>query len=496
MWENWTRDDEAFAVLVRPFTDNDFVFLVEQFGILGQTGRAPLRVVKTTSEASFRGHFQARLTEREEYSTFLGLLEANARIPELPFVGFSVDSDDPKSYDRIQAFLYNPLRQEGDRLLPANPGRPLSHAAISIDEARRIWEEQPQGGAAVEEVAEPAVAGPARLVDPPVPVDPLMAILQQMNQNHAEIKGKIEAQKQELKQEWKSSLADAVQEHVDPLRHQMKSFHERLSILEGTAAKPGTSGAAIPTGPASAPPGLSLTSEFSFPDSTRAVEVQAKLNKWANPAARDVKLVERTLNRDKKLGISEFRSSEINREPLQLSLGDGNTLAIQNGRKSTFQGWEDFLMAIRNFMEILQTAGLVSISEGNRYDSGLASLRSVLSIQQIAAVHDAFRLELIDKNSWDFAAGIPQWLIATAGGYARGPQGQQQQQQSGHNFKGNCNYCHEYGHKKVNCPKAKTKESNSGGKPQPDGPGGRPQPFPAHPSTGVKEEGSSCAVSF
>ncbi len=150
--------------------------------------------------------------------------------------------------------------------------------------------------------------------------------------------GKIEAQQQELKQELKSSVADAVQEHVEPLRHQMKSMHERLSILEGTVAKPGTSSTAIPPGPASAPPVLSLASEFSFPENTRAVEVQAKLNKLANPAARDVKLVERTLNRDKKLGISEFRSLEIKREPLQLSLGDRNTLAIQNGRKSTFQG--------------------------------------------------------------------------------------------------------------------------------------------------------------
>ncbi len=69
-------------------------------------------------------------------------------------------------------------------------------------------------------------------------------------------------------------------------------------------------------------------------------------------------------------------------------------------------------------MEILQTAGLVSISEGNRYDSILTSLRSVLSIQRIAAVHGAFQLELIDKNSWDFVVGIPQWLIASAGGFA------------------------------------------------------------------------------
>ncbi len=184
------RKVDNLAVLVRPFTDNDFVFLVEQFGILGQTGRAPLRVVKTTSEASFRGHFQARLTEKEEYSAFLGLQDPNARIPELPFMGFSVDSEDPKSYDRIQAFLYNPLRQEGDRLLPANPGRPLSHAAISIDEARRIWEEQPRDGAEV--VVENEIAGPAPNLDPPMPIDPLMAILQQMNQNHAEINGKFE----------------------------------------------------------------------------------------------------------------------------------------------------------------------------------------------------------------------------------------------------------------------------------------------------------------
>ncbi len=120
MWENGTRDDETFAVLVRPFADNDFVFLVEQFGILSQTGRAPLRVFKTTSEASFRGHFQATLTEQAEYSRFLGLREQNARIPEQPFVRFSVDPDDPKSYDSIQAFLYNPLRQKGEKLLPAN----------------------------------------------------------------------------------------------------------------------------------------------------------------------------------------------------------------------------------------------------------------------------------------------------------------------------------------------------------------------------------------
>ncbi len=44
-------------------------------------------------------------------------------------------------------------------------------------------------------------------------------------------------------------------------------------------------------------------------------------------------------------------------------------------------------MAIRNFMEILQTAGVFSISEGNRCDSGLASPRSIPAIRQIAAVH-------------------------------------------------------------------------------------------------------------
>ncbi|MCP3664514.1 MAG: hypothetical protein GY696_18830, partial [Gammaproteobacteria bacterium] len=230
MWENWTRDDETFAVLVRPFTDNDFVFLVEQFGILSQTGRAPLRVVKTTSEASFRGHFQARLTEREEYSTFLGLQGANARIPELPFVGFSVDSEDLKSYDRIQAFLYNPLRQEGDRLLPANLGRPLSHAAISIDEARRVWEEQ-EDGAAVEEVPEPAVvpviAGPAPNVVPPMPENPLMALMQQMNDNingkFSGLDGKFEEQKKVLESELRPMKSDIVK-----LFEVTKSVQERL----------------------------------------------------------------------------------------------------------------------------------------------------------------------------------------------------------------------------------------------------------------------------
>ncbi len=70
---------------------------------------------------------------------------------------------------------------------------------------------------------------------------------------------------------------------------------------------------------------------------------------------------------------------------------------------------------------IPQTAGLVGIAEGNRYVYGLAMLQSILPVQQIAAVHDTFRLELIDKDSWDFAAGIPQWLIASAGGSVRVP---------------------------------------------------------------------------
>ncbi len=199
---------------------------------------------------------------------------------------------------------------------------------------------------------------------PPEPANPLVALMQQTNDNingnfsgldrkFETLDGKIEAQKQELKQELKSSLADAVQEHVEPLRHQMKSMLERLSILEGTTAKPGTSSTVIPPGPASAPPGLSLAS--SFPDSTGAVEVQSKLNKWANPAARDVKLVKRnwaspnSVRRRSTGNTCNYRSVT-------------GTLALQNGRKSTFQGWEGFRIVIRNFMEILQTVGLVSIS--------------------------------------------------------------------------------------------------------------------------------------
>ncbi len=67
--------------------------------------------------------------------------------------------------------------------MPADLNNPLSHPAISIDEARRIWEEQPEEGVAMEEAAEPTVAGPTRLVDPPEPVNPLVALMQQMNDN-------------------------------------------------------------------------------------------------------------------------------------------------------------------------------------------------------------------------------------------------------------------------------------------------------------------------
>ncbi len=66
--------------------------------------------------------------------------------------------------------------------MPANPNNPLSHAVISIDEDKRIWEEQPEDEAAVEEQPTDAgavIAGPAALVDPPMPVDPLMAFMQQ-----------------------------------------------------------------------------------------------------------------------------------------------------------------------------------------------------------------------------------------------------------------------------------------------------------------------------
>ncbi len=68
-----------------------------------------------------------------------------------------------------------------------------------------------------------------------------------------------------------------------------------------------------------------------------AVEAQSKLNKWANPAMRDVKLVERTLNRDNKLGFSEFRPSEINREPLRREhTGDSEWMEIHVSRLGRF----------------------------------------------------------------------------------------------------------------------------------------------------------------
>ncbi|MCP3662315.1 MAG: hypothetical protein GY696_07430, partial [Gammaproteobacteria bacterium] len=155
--------------------------------------------------------------------------------------------------------------------------------------------------------------------------------------------------------------------------------------------------------------------------------------------------------------------------------------------QNLFHDWEEFDMTVRNFMEIPQTAGLFGIAEENRYFYGHAILRSILPAQQIAAVHGSFRLELIDKYSWDFAAGIPQCLIASAGGFARDNIGQQQQ--SGQNFEGNCNYCHQYGYMKGSCPRKKEKEAKDvpGGRPQPVGPGGISQPFPDSPSPGGSE---------
>ncbi|MCP3663140.1 MAG: hypothetical protein GY696_11700, partial [Gammaproteobacteria bacterium] len=348
MWENWRKDDKDFAILIRPYTDNDFPFLVEQFGILGQNGRTLLRVAKTTTEASFRGHFQARLTECREYSEFLGLQGHNAKIPEHAFVGFSVDPENPKKYDRIQAFLHNPLRQEGDKLMPADSGKSLSHAAIPIVEARRIWDGQREDEAAedtrVEGVDKPAdttIAITSPHTDPPMPMDPLMAILQQvtaLNGKFTALDGRFEEQRQQLLAEQKKVLEDQtsqIQAELRPIQSDITGLYERqkkmeleLAALKAGQTIKGTNNTAIP--PSSAPPILDIASE------SPALRIQRALNKFQNPAARDERLVQRTIDFDTKLRLDEFRPAQLHREDIQLSLGNGQSLMIQNTRANRF----------------------------------------------------------------------------------------------------------------------------------------------------------------
>ncbi len=56
--------------------------------------------------------------ESSPYAEFLGLTEQNAKLPEIPFIGFSLDPENPKSYELMQAFLYCPRKKEGSRRRP------------------------------------------------------------------------------------------------------------------------------------------------------------------------------------------------------------------------------------------------------------------------------------------------------------------------------------------------------------------------------------------
>ncbi len=150
--------------------------------------------------------------------------------------------------------------------------------------------------------------------------DPFMAIMQKtkttLDENLEEQFGKFEGWREELQTELRSTQCGiaGLLEGQREADLSLQNCAWRLAAYEASQAT-------------NSPAAGSISSEDG-----RAAKFQAKLNKWANPAAREVKLVERTLNRDRMLRIPEFRMSEINREPLQpLSLDDdGHTLVLLN----------------------------------------------------------------------------------------------------------------------------------------------------------------------
>ncbi len=127
-WHMYQYEGETFPVIVRPITTEDLKFLVEKFNVCGSNGRDRLKISAATTLNSFGTHFLLRLVEVAPYAEFLGLTEQNAKLPEIPFIGFSLDPENPKSYELIQAFLCCPRKKEGSRLLPADP-TPIGHGS-------------------------------------------------------------------------------------------------------------------------------------------------------------------------------------------------------------------------------------------------------------------------------------------------------------------------------------------------------------------------------
>ncbi|MCP3663142.1 MAG: hypothetical protein GY696_11710, partial [Gammaproteobacteria bacterium] len=190
--------------------------------------------------------------------------------------------------------------------------------------------------------------------------------------------------------------------------------------------------------------------------------------------------VQRTIDFDTKLRLDEFRPAQLHREDIQLSLGNGQSLMIQNTRANRFQSGRDVEMAARNWLEILQEGGWVKAAEANLYVDRLALMSTTMTPFVVAQIHDAYWLELAQERSRDISAGIPERLVLQAGGWR---QMDQRQQNGSQRSKASvqCFGCKEMGHFKRDCPGAKDKKYTTDKKPNPPQ---KPQPFSAAPSTG------------
>ncbi|MCP3665316.1 MAG: hypothetical protein GY696_22930, partial [Gammaproteobacteria bacterium] len=143
-------------------------------------------------------------------------------------------------------------------------------------------------------------------------------------------------------------------------------------------------------------------------------QVARQLSIANNPAAIDLELIQRVLNRDPKLDLRQFKpvdsgAPEPETEELLLTTAQGGEFRFHTGKKGSIESITQLRGALSNFFLVLVAAGFMENHQMQDYIEFLVAWRHA-GVDQLSEFHRKFRVWLIRKDSFAYEnpAAAPQ----------------------------------------------------------------------------------------
>ena len=393
-------NNQAYPILVRPLnSDNaksDGRSLVTKLGLKNK-GESALAVgarLETILSA-----FKRKAVSNPKLREFYDIpdsaeTEDDLELPSELYLGFMCNPDDPANYEHsILCFVRADVNGEF-RVLPWASQGELPHQPVSVYEARRKFDQ---------------LTGISTSLHQSIPPEPMPPTANSSASGTDDLASKLMAfmrmEFDQCKQSMRTDLGQQItrpHERFDPIEHNIKNLQSQHTTLQQQFSSlqkqnldlqkqinelQGNTGTVQIQSTCIAP---ALESPCS---PTLAESIKRQLNKISNPAAFDIKLVERTVSGDSTLRLNAFRPSECYKDETYLAVGNGQQLLVRNPSVARFKSISELQDAARNYLEILQVWGKLEPADVHIYITHLVDIAvSYKDIQSAAKIHNIRRV--------------------------------------------------------------------------------------------------------